>query len=114
MTKPPLANRQPLASIDDQYLDNKADLKKMHIQTENMTPVSMQRANRTRPSPKLASNQPRTNRSDSLRNSNKTNQYEKRITEFQKTGTMGSDYEVNDFEEQHAICGPPAPVEFKS
>ena len=56
MTKPPLANRQPLANIDDQQFDIKEEPKKIYLHTENMTPVSRQRAVKTKPSPRLSSN----------------------------------------------------------
>ena len=81
---------------------------------ENLTPIQMQQV-RKQTYPRLASNQPRTNRSESMRHSNKTNRMRRKLGEDQRVVNPGSDYEVDDdFEEQHAICGPPAPVEFKS
>ena len=40
---------------------------------------------------------------------------EHRFGEVQRVANQASDYEEQeDFEELHAVCGPPAPVEFKS
>ena len=80
-----------------------------------MTPIAYRRAQKNQPYPRLASNQARTNRSESQRHVNKANRIMRRLGEIQKPVNHGSDFEVEeDFEEQHAICGPPAPVEFKS
>ena len=86
-----------------------------HTFEENITPIAYRRAQKNQPYPRLASNQARTNRSESQRHVNKANRIMRRFGEIQKPVNQGSDFEVeDDFEEQHAICGPPAPVEFKS
>ena len=48
---------------------------------EKMTPTSVNRIQKNNPSPRLASNQARSNRSDSLKNSNRNNHTRRKIGE---------------------------------
>ena len=99
MVRPALANRKSLGNGDVLYQDERESSMK-HTFLEKMTPISVHQTQKNIPSPRIASNQARSNRSDSLKNSNRTNHIRRKLGEGLKTGIQSSDYEAEaDFEE---------------